>query len=174
MENFYRVVNGGSTEMRGGSVINGRTPQKRIEVKAGKVWARYNGVSIAVTPATEEYARTYYYCGEPFEHDWRRPGNEVYPNCEHIACAETGEIIMPSKRIPIKPSARVANALREYQRAINELRAISERVYGSCDCDSPMWTKIEELLHEQASIAIRHHVTPEQFHRLFVKEMRHD
>lgn len=75
---------------------------KTIETTGRTVWARYNGVSIAVTPATEEYARTYYCCGEPFEHDWRRPGDEVYPNCEHIACANTGEIIMLSKRIPIK------------------------------------------------------------------------
>lgn len=75
---------------------------KRIEIKDGKVWARYNGVSIAVSGATEEYARTYYYCGEPFEHDWRRPGDEVYTRCEYVACAETGEIIVPSKRITIK------------------------------------------------------------------------
>lgn len=140
---------------------------KKIEVKTGKVWARYNGVSIAVTPATEEYARTYYYCGEPFEHDWRRPGDEVYPNCEHITCAETGEIIMPSKRIPIKqPRAIPANVLEaiwQYEKNIEELTELSKRLYNTADNDSPMWRAIEMEMNAECSVAMEFGMRPETF-----------
>lgn len=148
---------------------------KTIETTGRTVWARYNGVSIAVSPSTEKYVKTYDHYGEPFGNDWHagKHGDSVLIECNitgEILCREDGSDF---QRIPIKPSARVANVLREYQRAIDELCAISKRVYGNCDCDSPLWVKIEELLHEQASIAIRHHVTPEQFHRLFEKRACH-
>lgn len=140
---------------------------KKIEVKTGKVWARYNGVSIAVTPATEEYARTYYYCGEPFEHDWRRPGDEVYPGCEYVACKETGEIIEDAVRIPIKQKrtvpANVLAALWQYEKNIEELTELSKRLYNTADNSSPMWRAIEMEMDAECAVAMEFGMRPETF-----------
>ena len=149
---------------------------KKIEVKDGKVWARYNGVSIAVSPSTEKYVKTYDHYSEPFSNDWHasKHGDSVLIECNvtgEILCREDGSDL---QRIPIKPSYRVVRTLQYYERSINHLCTISEELYGSCDCDNPLWVSIEYLLHEQTAFAIRNHVTPEQFHRLSVKEVRHD
>lgn len=149
---------------------------KTIETTGRTVWARYNGVSIAVSPSTEKYVKTYDHYGEPFSNDWHagKHGDSVLIECNitgEILCREDGSDF---QRIPIKPSDRVVRTLQYYERSIIRLCAISEELYGSCDCDSPLWVSIEHLLHEQTAFAIRNHVTPGQFHRLSVKEVRHD
>lgn len=165
MENFYRVVNGGSTEIRGGTVINGRIPRKKIEVKAGKVWARYNGVSIAVSPATEQYVKSY---GD-YEHDWQR----FKDGCEvEIMCNVTGELLWDVKRIPIKQPraipASVLEALWQYEKNLEELFELSMRLYNTKDMvESPLGYAIEKEADAECTLAMRFGLHPDDFVAIF-------
>lgn len=133
---------------------------KKIEVKASKVWARYNGVSIAVSPATERYVKSY---GD-YEHDWQR----FKDSCEvEIMCNVTGELLWDVKRTPIKqPRAIPANVLEatwQYEKNIEKLTELSKRLYNTADNSSPMWRAIEMEMDAECSVAMEFGLRPETF-----------
>lgn len=140
---------------------------KKIEVKAGKVWARYNGVSIAVSDVTEQYVKTHRPYDMPFQNDWCKPGDAVYPGCEYVACKETGEIIEGVVRVPIKQPrtipVNVLEALWQYEKNIEELTELSKRLYNTADNDSPMWRAIEMEIDAECSVAMKFGMRPETF-----------
>ena len=156
---------------------------KKVEIHNGIIWARYNGVSIAVNDATERYVAPH---GE-YENDWQRfkgvDGVE-------IICNVTGELLCDVTRIPVKKKnvipADVLEAIWLYEKNIEELMELSLRVYKTTDNDSPLWSVIENEMDAECTLAMRHGLHPDEFvaiyydptnraaHGLQPVEVRHD
>ena len=145
---------------------------KRIEIKDGKVWARYNGVSIAVSGSTEQYVKTHRPYDMPFQNDWCKPGDTVYPGCEYVACKETGEIIEDVRRIPVKQKrtipANVLEALWQYEKNLEELFELSMRLYNTKDMvESPLGYAIETEADAECTLAQKFGLHPDDFVAIF-------
>lgn len=137
---------------------------KKIEVKNGIIWARYNGVSIAVSGSTEWYVKSH---GD-YENDWQRicEGSEV-----GIMCQVTGELLWNTKRIPVKQKrivpANVLEALWQYEKNIEELTELSMRLYNTADNNSPLWSAIEMEIDAECAIAMQFGIHPDAFIAMF-------
>lgn len=127
------------------------------------VWVRKNGVSILAC----EKLNKQYQSNEGWENEWQRPGT-VYAGQDYTACSITGEIIV-AKRIKsrVTPGEKFYEAMWEYEKQIERLMDFSRSVYGSCDADSPMWRHIEEVLYEQAALAVKLRFTPDNYVAIF-------
>lgn len=157
---------------------------KKVEIHNGIIWARYNGVSIAVNDATERYVAPH---GE-YENDWQRfkgvDGVE-------IMCNITGELLWDTKRIPVKQKrtipANVLEALWQYEKNLEELFELSMRLYNTKDMvESPLGYAIEKEVDAECTLAMRHGLHPDEFvaiyydptnraaHGLQPVEVRHD
>ncbi len=138
---------------------------KKVEIHNGIIWARYNGVSIAVNDATERYVAPR---GE-YENDWQRfkgvDGVE-------IMCNVTGELLWDTKRIPVKQKrtipANVLEALWQYEKNLEELFELSMRLYNTKDMvESPLGYAIEKEADAECTLAMRFGLHPDDFVAIF-------
>lgn len=130
------------------------------------VWVQNeNGISFLACPALSRYYAE--------DYNWKRPGDYPEYTTEYTASPVTGEII-DVKRVKsrIKLNEEIIDTFWEIEEELDALMHISEMLYGTCDCDSPLWFRIESLYVSRASLIRRTGIKICDYSRVFFDPVR--
>lgn len=130
-------------------------------------WVREEtGVSFLACDALRPY-----YSGDSC--GWMRPGCWPEYTTEYTASRETGEIIVAKRVVSrIELNKEIIDTFWKIEEELDALMHISEMLYGTCDCDSPLWFRIESLYVSRASLIRRTGIKICDYRRVFFDPVR--
>lgn len=126
------------------------------------VWVQNeNGISFLACPALSRYYAE--------DYNWKRPGDYPEYTTEYTASPVTGEIIVAKRVVSrIKLNEEIIDTFWKIEEELDALTHISEVLYGTCDCDSPLWFRIESLYASRATLIRRTGIKFKDYCRIFL------